>query len=186
MSESLELAFFARGLAGSVHVELAANDDPEATGHGLIAPDFDREAFRGFPIASAEMDYPGRGPRGLFYWIQTVTQEHTDGTRVAATDCVHPPFYLFGYRPPFMDAPANPTHPDMDWTARTFLVEDPRVAGSLTFAPLAGFAWGYRLRGGKVERLLELRPCGTEDWDSVREVYAAEFPELRLEPFPQG
>jgi hypothetical protein len=183
VTERLELPFGSRGLEGVVRVELAVNDDPEATGHGLIATDFDRDAFAGFPIASAEIDYPGRGPRGIFYWLQTVHQELADGGREAAVDSLYPPFYLFGYRPPFMDAPANPGHPDMDWEARTFLVEDPRVVGSSTFKPLTGFVWGYRLRGGKVERLLELRPADPADWEALGTVYAAEYPDVLLEPF---
>ena len=167
-------------------VELSTNDDPEATGHGLIARDFDREAFTGFPIVSAEVDYPGSGPRGIFYWIQTVEHAHADGGHDTGVDSIHPPFYSFGYRPAFMDAPANPGHPDMDWIARAFLVEDPRVVGSSTFRPLAGFVWGYRLRDGRVEHLLELRRVEEEDWDAVREVYARELPDVRLEPIDGG
>lgn len=165
-----------------MRIEVAPNDDPDATGHDLVAPNFDREAFAGFPIATAHVDYPGRGPRGIFYWLQTVTHEHVAGGGEAASDCLYPPFYVFGYRPTFMDSPSNPDHPDMDWVARTFLVEDPRVMGSSTFRPLAGFVWGYRLRGGKVESLLELRPAGSADWNALREVYAEEFSDVVLAP----
>jgi hypothetical protein len=179
---TLDLGFVSRGLEGVVKVTMEANEDPVTTGHDLIAADFDREAFAGFPVVCAEVVYPGLGPRGIFYWVQTVTHEGVNGSRDARVDAVHPPFYLFGYRPTFMDAPANPDHPDMDWIARTFLAEDPRVVGSSTLRPLTGFAWGYRLRNGSVTSLIAPREYQDEDWTSVRDTYATEYPGLRLLP----
>lgn len=160
---------------------MARNEDPVATGHDLIATDFDAEAFRGFPIVTGIVDYPGHGPRAVFYWLQTVTQERDDGTDVTVVDAIHPPFYSFGHLPTFMDAPANPPPPGHG-LARTHLPGGGparhRVAAT---APLTGFSWGYRLRGGGVHGLLGPDPGDATTWATVRGVYAEEFPDYVLD-----
>lgn len=137
----LDQQFRCRDVAGAVHVRVWANSDPIATGHDLIAANFDREAFAGFPLVLAEVEYPACGPRAIFYWLQTVTQVHRDGTVHAEVDTVHGPFYAFGHKPTLMDAPANPDHPDMDWVARSYLMQSPRIIARDRLDVVAGFTW---------------------------------------------
>lgn len=181
MASDLDLKFVCRGLPGRVRVTMKENCDPRATGHDLIAPNFDPEAFAGFPIVAAAIEYPAEGPRAIFFWLQIVTQYLTDGSQHSEVDAIHPPYYSYGHRPEFMDAPANPHHPDMDWLATTFLTEDPRVLGSNRLRPLIGFVWGYRLQAGEVGQLLEPRSAEGLDWANLQQQYLVEHPELRLE-----
>lgn len=56
-----ELPFHARGRDGRLLITMRANDDPYATGHDRVAKNFDAEAFKGFPVLTAEIDVPGEG-----------------------------------------------------------------------------------------------------------------------------
>lgn len=158
---------------------IGANDDPEATGHELIAENFDPNAFRGFPITLARVEYPQMGPRAVFYWLQTVSQNLVSGEEYEDVDCLHGPFYSYGHRPEFMDAPANPDQPDMTWTARTFLTAAPGVLATSRLERITGFCWGYRLRDGR-PTVIEATPAGDDDWARLRTTYARWFPDLEL------
>lgn len=184
MAVDLDLKFISRGLPGKVHVTMKENGDPRATGHDLIAPNFDPETFAGFPIVDAAVQYPAEGPRAIFFWLQIVSQYLTDGSQLSEVDAIHPPYYSYGHRPEFMDAPANPHHPDMDWLATTFLTEDPRVLGSNRLRPLIGFVWGYRLRAGRVLHLIDPRPAEMNDWAQLSRQYELEHPDLQLDELP--
>jgi hypothetical protein len=61
------------GERGRVSVSLTANDDPPEVGKSRDA--------RGFPMCTATVDYPGRGYRALFGWVQLVrsTDNSFDG-----------------------------------------------------------------------------------------------------------
>lgn len=168
----LSVPFRWRELDGLIRVAIRPNTDPRATGHDEIAPNFDEEAFKGFPVATAEVDYPGEGPRGWFAWIQWV--KHVRSGRVLACELDTPPWldgpYVIGYRPTFADAPSNPDHLDVDWAATAYLTvtepagkDDPATADVLV--PLAGFVWGYR-RGGAEQptELFPPVPATRESW----------------------
>lgn len=159
-----------------------ANADPAATGHDLIAANFSREAFMGFPLLLAEVDYPAIGPRAIFYWLQTVTQVHRDGTLNAEVDSVHGPFYAFGHKPALMDAPANPDHPDMDWIARSYLMQAPGVIAQDRLDAVAGFTWGYRIESGRPVLLHHPDSATPEDWSKFVATYRSSYPELVLLP----
>lgn len=177
----LTLPFRSRGLDGVVRVAIRANTDPTSTGHDEIAPNFDQEAFKGFPIATAEVDYPGEGPRGWFAWIQWV--KHVRSGRVI--DCevdtppwLHGPMYVVGYRPTFADAPSNPDHLDLDWVATTYLTvtappHDSDSSGRNVLVPLAGFVWGYR-RGTADDptQLLAPQAADSDSWAELAPLLA--------------
>ena len=173
----LGVPFRWRGLGGEIHVRIRPNDDPRATGHHEIAPNFDEEAFKGFPLTTADVDYPGEGPRGWFAWIQWIT--HVRSGRVIASELDTPPwldgpFYVIGFRPTFADAPSNPDHVDLDWVATTYLTVTERPANDdpgspEVLVPLAGFVWGYRRGTGPRTELL--RPiAASESWAKARTV----------------
>jgi hypothetical protein len=182
MAADLDLKFVCRGLPGRVRVTMKENRDPRATGHDLIAPNFDPETFAGFPIVDAAVEYPAEGPRAIFFWLQIVTQYLTDGSRRSEVDAIPPPYYSYGHRPEFMDAPANPHHPDMDWLATTFRAEDPRVLGSNRLRPLIGFVWGYLRQAGQVGQLLEPRSAEDLDWANIQQQYLFEHPNFASKP----
>ncbi len=188
MSEDrrLDLTFAARGLTGQVAVRMHPNEDPVATGHDLLAPDFEAESFRGFPVVIAKVTYPAAGPRAMFYWLQTVTQLRGDGMGHSEVDAIHGPFYAFGHNPTFMDAPANPHHPDMDWVARTFLVQAPRIIASDVLDRVVGLTWGYRIEGGHPVRLHPPKPASVEDWAHLTTTYQAAYPGLELREQSSG
>lgn len=176
----LTIPFVARGLGGAVRIALRPNDDPVATGHGRVAADFDAEAFRGFPLATAEVDYAGEGPRAWFSWIQWVTHVR-DGRelsrRLDVPERSATPDYVVGYKPTFADAPANPSHTDLEWVASTWLVSEdrdddaPDIRG---LEPLAGFRWGYRRRDpGTPTEVLEPRVADASCWAELGPLLAA-------------
>ncbi|GAB3746187.1 hypothetical protein [Microlunatus parietis] len=61
---TLMLPFRARGRDGRIVIKVRANDDPYATGHDRVAKNFDHEAFRGFPVLTAEVEFGGEGRPG--------------------------------------------------------------------------------------------------------------------------
>jgi hypothetical protein len=178
----LSIAFRSRGLDGVVRVTVRPNNDPRATGHDEVAPNFDEEAFKGFPLVSAKVDYPGEGPRGWFAWIQWIA--HVRSGRVIAEELDTPPwldgpFYVIGYRPTFADAPSNPDHLDLDWVATTYLTitepsaaDDPAAPSVLI--PLAGFVWGYRRSGGTSTELLPPVVATDESWADLERLLAGD------------
>ncbi|MDX6309097.1 MAG: hypothetical protein QOI06_2143 [Nocardioidaceae bacterium] len=182
---TLDLRFSLRERAGSVHVEVWPNDDPEDLGHALVAVGYDVAAFRGFPVIEARISYDGHGPRGWMGWLQVIERHDDDGQVVADVDVAglmgdESPLYTFGFLPTFCDFPANPDHPDGDWVAHTFLVAVPDVVRTRVLMPVVAFRWGYRLVGGRPVGLFapaEL-PLGT--WDHHRALLDREYPGWRF------
>lgn len=64
----LTLPFHTRGQDGRLVINMRVNDDPYATGHDQVARNFDAAAFTGFPVLTAEVDFPSEGPAGWFGW----------------------------------------------------------------------------------------------------------------------
>ncbi|MFI5693531.1 hypothetical protein ACIA58_16915 [Kribbella sp. NPDC051586] len=175
MQREKSIPFEVRGQRGLISVRVVPNDDPWASGHQLVVPDLNAEAFRGFPVCTASLRYHGRGINSIMGWIQVVVRgadvtvdraPNLDGTD---------PFYAYGYLPTFFDAPANPDHPDGTWRADTFLVVVPDVIRSRTVVPIAGFTWGYELRAGR-PTLLDVAGRSVADWGGHREVLETGHP----------
>src|SRR4051794_40570936 len=102
----LDLPFHLRARAGSVHVVVGSNEDPEELGHPLVAVGYDMELFRGYPVVVATVSYDGTGPRAWMGWLQVVERHDDDGTVVGSVDLADllggdTPFYTFGYLPTF-------------------------------------------------------------------------------------
>jgi hypothetical protein len=177
MRQELSIPFETRAHRGLISVRVIPNDDPWASGHQLVVPDLNAEAFRGFPICSASLRYHGHGLNAVMGWIQIISREYDGAVAVdLAPNLDHTdPFYTYGYLPTFFDAPANPDHPDGTWQADTFLVVVPDVIRSRTVTPLAGFSWGYRLRGGHPS-LLDVTPTPTTPWPTHRPLLTTTHP----------
>ncbi|MFC7619698.1 hypothetical protein [Microlunatus sp. GCM10028923] len=159
---TLMLPFRARGRDGRIVIKVRANDDPYATGHDLVAKNFDHEAFQGFPVLTAEVEYPGEGPAGWFSWIQLIRHVRDGATIDEEID--GQPLYVQGYHPTFADAPANPDHLDLDWRADAFLVD---IVGR-ELSPIVGFSWGYRRFHDDRTELLPLEPVDAEAWPRLK------------------
>lgn len=174
---SLKLPFRTRGQDGHLLVAVHPNTDPYATGHNQVAKNFDADAFKGFPVLTAEVSFPGEGPAGWFGWIQLirhlrrgqVIDEEIDANPLLAGS----PLYVEGYHPTFADAPANPDHLDLDWLADAYLVS----IGPRRLTPIIGFTWGYRRFLDDRTELIEPEMAAANAWDRVRSRVQRDFPD---------
>jgi hypothetical protein len=180
MRRELSVPFEVRGQRGLVNIRVLANDDPWASGHQLVAPDFDPEAFRNFPICTATLRYHGQGLNAIMGWVQLVTRSFDGNVSVDALPLTGDtsPLYAYGFLPPFFDAPANPDHPDGVWRADTFLVIVPDVIRTRVLEPVAAFTWGYRLTNGYADPLDPARRSA--DWSDHRAVLARSYPHWKF------
>lgn len=158
----LTLPFHARGRDGRIVITVRANDDPYATGHDRVARNFDHEAFKGFPVLTAEVEFAGEGPAGWFSWIQLIRHVRNGVTIDEEID--GQPLYVQGYHPTFADAPANPDHLDLDWRADAFLID---IEGR-ELSPIVGFSWGYRRFHDDRTDLLPLEPVDGDAWPRLK------------------
>ena len=160
-------------------VASSTNDDPVAIGHPLVAAPFDPEAFRGFPVVRASVEYEGAGLFAVMGWVQVIRHFDEHGGEVDLAVDRFPlgaedsPLYTYGYLPTFFDAPANPDDPDGVWRADTWLVVVPDIVRTRRIAAVTGFGWGYRLRSGRPE-LLPLTRLSRSEWLAL-------LPRLRVE-----
>jgi hypothetical protein len=184
---TLDLPFRLRDRDGGVHVELVPNTDPEDFGHPLVAIGYDEELFRGFPCVTGTIAYGGVGPRAWMGWVQVIERRDVVGEVALGVDLAPvfadgSPLYAFGYLPTFSDFPANPSHPDGDWVAETFLVAIPDVVRSSVLVPVTAFRWGYRLRDHRAVELFEPEALGLDAWDRRRTLLAGNHPDWTFEP----
>ena len=181
MRRELSVPFEVRGQRGLINIRVLANDDPWASGHQLVVPDLDAEAFRGFPICTATLRYHGQGINAIMGWVQVVTRtESAARSTVVSVDTLPflaeaGPLYAYGHLPTFFDAPANPDHPDGEWRADTFLVIAPDVMHTRVLEPVAAFSWGYRLTGGYPDTLDPARR--DPGWPEYKAVLAGTYPD---------
>jgi hypothetical protein len=141
----------------------------------------------GFPVCRASITYAGTGYRAAMGWIQTVTHsnregapDETDVDLFPVQEAANSPFVIFGYAPAFFDAPANPTDPDMTWTARTFLAVCADAVKTRRVSAVLGFCWGYTLHGGHVTSL-PLRSAATEEWGDQALLLRHLYPQWEFE-----
>lgn len=187
----LAVPFTLRGGAGHVDITLATNDDPVALGHALVAPNFDPETFKGFPVVLASIEYGRGGLLALMGWLQVIRHFDAVGAETAFAIDRFPlgpedsPLYTYGYLPAFFDAPANPDHPDSTWQADTWLVAIPDVIRTRSLVVLAGFRWGYVLRAAR-PTLLPLTELARSDWQFVLPRLRAEHPRWRFSSYDES
>ena len=96
------------------------------------------------------------------------------------------PLSTFGYLPSFADAPANPHHPDGSWRAFAFLIAVPDLVRVREVFPVAGFGWGYRLRGTRPVELFAPTPAGTDVWETWRPLLSELHTRWSFLPGDQG
>jgi hypothetical protein len=170
----LVLPFTCRGGTGAVDVHYGVTVDPVGVGFHLVASGFEEKRFRGFPVIRAGVSFEGDGYLAVFGWLQVVSRRIVASGEVDVVVDLPPmlagadsPLAGFSYLPTLLDAPANPDHPDGDWTAETFLVAVPDIARTRCLTALTGFRWGYRLVAGKPAPL-PVSPIGPDRWKACR------------------
>ncbi|GAA1156294.1 hypothetical protein GCM10009630_62850 [Kribbella jejuensis] len=168
----MRIPFTARGHNGTITVEVSPND-PAVSGHALVVPDLELDAFRGFPMCTASVSFAGQGINAIFGWIQVVDNGGSVSVDLLPNLDPTDPFYVYGYLPTFFDAPANPDHTDGVWRATTFLVMVPDVIRSRVVEPLAAFTWGYELHAGQ-PRFLKV--VALDGWAGHHDVLASTHP----------
>jgi hypothetical protein len=137
------LDFTHAGRAGTVRVEVGANDDPAALGCG--------EGSRGLAYCRATVETTAGGYDAALGWIQLVDSTDEEGGFAidpfeALGESAHP-FCFFGFAPTLFDGPSRPTRADLRWRAHAFLAA---IVEERTAAALVGFEWGFEIRAGEV------------------------------------
>ncbi len=153
-AEPLDAGFVWRGEAGTVHVECIPNTDPEFYGCWWSVAE-------GFPVCTATVDYPARGYRSMFGWVQVVrsTDNESGGVRFELDPFglfgdAPSPYCWYGQRPILFDAPSRSVREPLEWMAHSFLATTPldEVAQlkARRVVPLVGFSWGFTDTGSSV------------------------------------
>jgi hypothetical protein len=162
----VEIDFSHDGERGRVSVSLTANDDPPEVGKGRDA--------RGFPMCTATVDYPGRGYRALFGWVQLVrsTDNSFDGQAFEMDPARFfedspAPYCWYGFSPTLFDAPSRDDRRPVEWLAHSFLAFTPRDLGARKHVvPLLGFSWGFEIVGAAHFTLGPLERLTAADWSA--------------------
>ena len=153
-SKDLDAGFAWRGETGMVHVECVPNTDPEFYGCWWSVAE-------GFPVCTATVDYPARGYRSMFGWVQVVrsTDNESGGLRFELDPFglfgdAPSPYCWYGQRPLLFDAPSRSVRQPLEWVAHSFLATTPldEVAQlkARRVVPLVGFSWGFTDTGSSV------------------------------------
>jgi hypothetical protein len=160
----MEIEFWRDGERGSVSVSCVPNDDPAGVGKD--------EDARGLPVCTATIEYPGRGYRGFFGWVQLVRS--TDNAFEGRAFEIDParffedspaPYCWYGFKPVLFDAPSRDARRPLDWLAHTFLAFTPRGHDvEKQVVPLLGFSWGFEIGDEGRVILTPLRRLAEDDW----------------------
>jgi hypothetical protein len=179
-SHTLDLAFDARGLRGSVSITVSENTSPTEIGCGSEA--------HGFPVCEAVVRSQLRGYNSLLGWVQLV------GTRVPGSATVHRfevdplqifegldmPFGFYGLHPTLFDAPSRRDRTiDLDWLAHTFLCVSPIRPMERAVEAVAAFRWGFTLVDRDV-RIVDAQALPLDAWNDHLELLRAKHPTWRF------
>jgi hypothetical protein len=168
------------GLGGNLEVECVPNDDP--AGYGTVASD----AY-GFPVCTARVEYPRRGYRSMFGWVQLVRS--TDNTSRGTEFEVDPfalfgdarsPYCWYGTEPTLFDAPSRLERAPLEWLSYSFLATTPLAevlsGNPRRVVPIAGFSWGFDVGADGSIALRAVETLTTAEWESVVTVLRTEYP----------
>jgi hypothetical protein len=167
---------------GRVRVECAPNEDPATLGSPPEA--------QGFPVCTAMVEFPPRGYRALFGWVQLVrsTDNSSGGERFeldpfALFGDAPSPYSWYGTAPTLFDAPLRLRGAATTWVAHSFLATTPLdevMRGSARFVvPLVGFSWGFDIVDDQVTVRPVTRLTG-EDWNGHLPVLRESYPYWRF------
>jgi hypothetical protein len=173
------LQFSHHGSTGTISIDCVPNDDPAALGC--------RPGALGLPACTASVTFPAHGYRAMFGWIQLVNS--TDNASAGAAFEMDPlslfsdvdsPYAFFGHLPTLFDGPSRQKRDDMDWLAHSFLATT-HVDSKRRVLPLAGFSWGFEIRGSKVA-LRPVAALASVDWRTHLPVLEKAHPNWHFAP----
>jgi hypothetical protein len=181
-----EIALVLRERPCVLRVGVRRNDDPARLGCDLLDLQLPADAAAGFAVCEAVVETDLAGYAAAFGWIQVV-RSSDDATGGTAYDLdpltlfrdVDTPFAFFGIRPVFFDAPFRATRDDLTWEAETFLCVLPDAVMSRSVLGVAGFRWGFALRGGELT-LQEPTPLDRVAWTRHIPMLAGAHPSWRF------
>ena len=84
------------------------------------------------------------------------------------------PYFAFGVRPTFFDAPST-DDPDYEFRAAAFLTASPDAVMTPVVEPLCGFRWGYRIVD-ETPNVDPLEPAGAAEWAWMRSTLERDYP----------
>ncbi|MFD0025881.1 hypothetical protein [Streptomyces sp. NPDC058382] len=169
------LPFSHDGGTGDVTVALEQVDDPLTIGK--------HPATQGFPCCTATVNYPGRGYRAMFGWVQLVRS--TDNESGGAEFEMDPfilfedapsPYAFFGISPTLFDAPSRAERRPLTWLAHSFLARTPWDREERSVLPMAGFSWGFGIDAAGDITLRSVEALETADWDGHLPYLSARHP----------
>ncbi|MEE1840149.1 MULTISPECIES: hypothetical protein [unclassified Streptomyces] len=168
-------SFLRDNMQGSLAVTVEHVDDPAAIGKHPSARDF--------PSCTAVVDYPGRGYRALFGWVQLVRS--TDNSSAGAAFDMDPfylfedapsPYAFFGINPTLFDAPSRARRDPLDWTAHSYLAWTPMDDTERRVLPLVGFSWGFNVDSDGRITLQPVEALSPGDWDAHLPYLGTSYP----------
>ncbi|MGC5411274.1 hypothetical protein ACPXCX_47535, partial [Streptomyces sp. DT225] len=172
---AMGIPFLRDDIAGRVTVTLERVDDPVAVGK--------HPSSAGFPSCTAVVDYPGKGYRAMFGWVQLVRS--TDNSSAGSAFDMDPfylfedapsPYAFFGLNPTLFDAPSRAERAVLDWTAHSFLAWTPMDDTERRVVPLAGFSWGFDIDAAGEIALQGVQALTAEDWAGHLPYLGSSFP----------
>jgi hypothetical protein len=179
----MEIEFRWNGVTGRILIDCAVNNDPERLG---CPPEAE-----GFPACTATVEYPMRGYRSLFGWVQLVRS--TDNQSHGQSYDMDPillffdapsPYGWYGTAPTLFDAPVRLKVSDMSWECHSFLATTPldevMEGRGRCVVPLVGFAWGFDIADGTVT-VRDVAPLSRTDWDDHLPILRDAYPTWRFE-----
>jgi len=179
----ISLAFALRSRAGHVEVEYGPNEEPARWGYPLLGLESLVERSRGCPVVRASVEYPGEGYAAAMGWIQVTAQRWPPAEREELLVDVAPqmqavdarmPYFAFGVRPTFFDAPSTDDR-DYEFRAAAFLTASPDALMTPVVEPLCGFSWGYRVVD-ETPHIDPLEPAGAAEWAWMRRTLERDYP----------
>ena len=178
----LEIEFTYLGDRGRVSTSCVPNEAPAEVGKDEVA--------RGFPVCTATIEYPGKGYRAVFGWVQLV--RCTDSPVDPDTFQMDPlrffedspaPYCWFGVLPTLFDAPSRDERTPLTWLAHSFLAVTPRHAGAhKQVVPLLGFSWGFDIDVTGRITIVREAPLSADDWAAHLPYLRASYPRWRFPP----
>lgn len=175
----MRIPFTLRGIAGHVHVSIAANTNPAEIGYALLFNDLATDFARGFPICRASVVYPATGYAAVFGWTQMVRSSDQAGRfemdPIAIYRDVGTPYAWFGVNPEAFDAPSRQSLYDMVWEAHCFLCVSPDAVLTPRVQAICGFSWGFTVESSQI-RFAELEALPARIWDSHLDLLRVSYP----------
>lgn len=177
---------------GDIEVSITSNQDPSFWGFDILTKEKqNNESVKGFPVCEAHVrDFSGSGYHSFMGWIQFIrytidNKEFVIVDRAPKYNDVDFPFFTWGVKPTFFDAPAmlnedRSRKSNVDWLADAFLVSSPSGLMEKEILPLASFSWGYTVTSSGEIQVKELKNTRLQSWKTYKDLFSKNFPNWYL------